>query len=231
MSSNARSSKKRKTSEAPSRQTKVIAKPTRPSRPMRGIPDELFVELVYADTKVLTSSAGLPTSNVYRLNSLFDPDFTGTGNQPVGFDNYALLYGRYCVYEAMVECRVVNGNATAQMLVMRAKNNLTAITTNDGVLAAICDKNNCVSAMTTAAYDVVMLKKNFKLYDITGETRASYLTDDSYQAAVSTNPLETVGLEILGGQVGAAVSTVILAYVLRISYKVKFFDRINQGLS
>lgn len=229
MSANARSSKKRKTTESSA--TKVVAKPTRPSRPMRGIPDSLFVELVYADSKVLTSSAGVPTSNIYRLNSLFDPDYSGTGNQPVGFDNYALIYGRYVVYEANVECRIVNGNATAQMLVMRAKNNITSITTNDGVLAAICDKDNCVSAMTTAAYDVVTLKKNFKLYNITGETRASYLTDDSYQAAVSANPTETIGLEILGGQVGAAVSTVILAYVLRISFKVKFFDRVNQGLS
>lgn len=220
-------SKKRKLTKT----TRVLAKPTNVSHPMRGIPDSLFVELVYADTKVLTSSAGVPTSNVYRLNSLFDPDYTGTGNQPVGFDNYALIYGRYCVYAATVECTVVNGNATAQMVVMRAKNNLTSITTNDGVLAAICDKDNCVSSMTTAAYDTVKLKKTYKLNDVCGVTRSNYLSDDRYQSVVSSSPSETIGLEILGGQVGSAVSTVILAYIMRISFKVKFFDRVNQGLS
>lgn len=33
--------------------------------------------------------------NIYRLNSLYDPDLTGTGTQPMGFDQYAAFYTHY----------------------------------------------------------------------------------------------------------------------------------------
>ena len=31
------------------------------------------------------------------MNSLFDPDFTGTGHQPYYFDQFATIYQRYTV--------------------------------------------------------------------------------------------------------------------------------------
>ena len=52
-----------------------------------------------------------------RMNSLFDPDQTGTGHQPYYFDQFAALYNRYTVLGSKANCRVqfaAQCDATAQ---------------------------------------------------------------------------------------------------------------------
>ena len=60
-------------------------------RGLTGFPDQLVVKLKYTDQINLTNIVGYG-SYVYRMNSLFDPDLTGSGHQPLGFDQYAQLY-------------------------------------------------------------------------------------------------------------------------------------------
>lgn len=66
-------------------------------RGRESVPPFMLATLVYPFA--FTSSS--VTANVwywqFRINSLFDPDFTGTGSQPVGFDQWMALYDRYRV--------------------------------------------------------------------------------------------------------------------------------------
>lgn len=52
------------------------------------------VPLVYTGNYSL--SVGTPL-NIFRANSLYDPDYSGIGAQPQGFDEMCALYGRYLV--------------------------------------------------------------------------------------------------------------------------------------
>lgn len=74
-----------------------------------GFPDTYQTKLRYADTYDLTLD-GLTGLSQYQwaLNSLYDPDLTGTGAQPTYFDQLAEVYNNYRVYGAMVECTVFN---------------------------------------------------------------------------------------------------------------------------
>lgn len=45
----------------------------------------------------MVNPGGQFASYVFRGNSLFDPDFTGTGHQPYGFDQWNNFYERYTV--------------------------------------------------------------------------------------------------------------------------------------
>lgn len=74
-----------------------------------------FVQFVYNDIVSLSSStSGLAsTPYVFSLNGAYDPDVTGTGHQPRGFDQWMALYKRFKVYKADVEIRFsVPTNAT-----------------------------------------------------------------------------------------------------------------------
>lgn len=48
------------------------------------------------------------TSRLFRLNSLYDPDLSGLGTQPVGYDQWAAFYNKYRVVSTEVEIRVEN---------------------------------------------------------------------------------------------------------------------------
>lgn len=64
-------------------------------------------KLKYSDAFNLASDATLTSYTgsqyVFRLNSLYDPDLTGTGHQPYGFDQYAALFNRYKVDKVTVD--------------------------------------------------------------------------------------------------------------------------------
>lgn len=49
-------------------------------------------------------------TNVWRfnINSMWDPDYTGLGHQPMYFDNYAALYQKYQVKYAKITATVIN---------------------------------------------------------------------------------------------------------------------------
>ena len=57
-----------------------------------------------------TGSIGAGGSNKwsFSFNSLFDPDVTGTGAQPLFFDQYSLVYSRYNVHYAKCTATVIN---------------------------------------------------------------------------------------------------------------------------
>lgn len=53
--------------------------------------------LRYNDSTTLVPSGTTPSYNVYSLNGLFDPNISGTGHQPLGFDQLMLVYNHYVV--------------------------------------------------------------------------------------------------------------------------------------
>lgn len=62
-----------------------------------GFPQQLKVRLKYIDEYVMTSAAGSTVTQSFRMNSIQDPDFTGTGHQPYGHDQWSPLYNTYVV--------------------------------------------------------------------------------------------------------------------------------------
>lgn len=62
-----------------------------------GFPSVVRTKLRYVENIALSSVLGAVSSFAMRANSLYDPNQTGTGHQPMDFDNYASIYGRYVV--------------------------------------------------------------------------------------------------------------------------------------
>lgn len=92
--------KKRQTSDAFVRNIGLYEPTTVPlmwPRLQTGFPQQMKVRLKYVDEYVMTSTAGAVANQAFRMNSVFDPDFTGVGHQPYGFDQYASLYNVYTV--------------------------------------------------------------------------------------------------------------------------------------
>jgi len=56
-------------------------------------PDRIMVKLPYETTVQLTGA--ITVDHIMNTNSLFDPDRTGAGHQPMGFDTWSVIYNRY----------------------------------------------------------------------------------------------------------------------------------------
>jgi len=70
-----------------------------------GFPDQLKCTLKYRATE-LTFTGATPSAQVFRMNSLFDPDLTNTGHQPQEFDQLTAVYGQYCVVGSVLKSEV-----------------------------------------------------------------------------------------------------------------------------
>lgn len=55
------------------------------------------VKMVYNTTTTLALTSNSYVYHAFSANSLNDPDVTGTGHQPYGYDQMGLFFGRYCV--------------------------------------------------------------------------------------------------------------------------------------
>jgi hypothetical protein len=65
-------------------------------------PPKFKALLRYADSFLLVSTSGAVASYVFSCNGLYDPNITGTGHQPAGFDQMMLSYEHYTVTRARI---------------------------------------------------------------------------------------------------------------------------------
>lgn len=66
-------------------------------------PKTMYCELKYVQTCTLTPSTGSMGIHRFRANSIYDPDLTGTGHQPMFRDQMADLYNHYIVLGSTME--------------------------------------------------------------------------------------------------------------------------------
>lgn len=67
------------------------------------------VKLRYADSCTITPmDATAPYWYLYRANDMYDPDSSGTGHQPLGFDQYMAFYNHFTVVGSKIKVTPVN---------------------------------------------------------------------------------------------------------------------------
>lgn len=61
------------------------------------IPRTFTTKMKYSTIIQLNPGVGAPAYHTFSANSIYDPDVTGTGHQPKGFDELTALFDHYCV--------------------------------------------------------------------------------------------------------------------------------------
>lgn len=182
------------------------------------VPQRYITKMKYADF-VSTDVNG---QFYFNLNSVFDPNRTGTGHQPYGHDTLASLYNRYrvisCGYRIMP---ISSPQATApiQFACMPANEvllfgNVSELRENPRAKYVIQNPNAPQTVLSGKCY----------IPSLVGRTKAQYMADDRYQAQVGSSPNELAILNCVAANNFNDVVGSGLTFNIILEYTVEWFD-------
>ena len=96
------------------RLVRAVRQPSLTSIPL-GVPDTKWVRLKYVQETSIDTGLASINKIYFRANSLFDPDFTGVGHQPLHYDELNVPYDHYTVYGSKITVTVINVTGSAQV--------------------------------------------------------------------------------------------------------------------
>lgn len=175
---------------------------------VRPLGNVLPAKMQYVEAYTLNPGlAGAPVTQTFRLGSIFDPDFTGVGHQPLGHDQLSPLFERYQVWKVDYHIEFVNTDTSnPQICGYRiSDDSSTPAGTTDTFeqgdtewgllgLAGGTDKKVFTGSVTNA--------------DIHGVSYKQYMANDDYGANFGSNPSEDVFLHVLAGGLGTDTGAV-----------------------
>jgi len=81
--------------------------------PRQLIPNKTYKRLKYAEQISIDPGAGTAASYTFSANGAYDPNITGVGHQPLGFDQYVgVLYDHYNVMKSTITIKANTSGGT-----------------------------------------------------------------------------------------------------------------------
>lgn len=204
------------------------------SRSDMGFPDRLATKLVYADVVELAMTSGGASTWSFRLNSLFDPDYTGTGHQPMWHDQFSAVYRNYRVKGSKITAEflpataeVPGTNAFGPYVVAIIPSNQTTLTASS--VALISEDPNSTSAVIGPKLG----GRNYaKLTNTFSPQRDLGL--DPYEkdlsAVVSASPANEFYAHVIARDM-STTQTSRMTVRIKIEFQAEYFNRIEGVLS
>lgn len=168
--------------------------------------------LRYQDNFNLTSTSGAVSSYVFSCNGLYDPNITGTGHQPAGFDQMMLSYEHYCVIRSRI---LINFQAaTASVYPTVAVSQRAASTPNTVAQQNIEDGLIITERLhpVNVADSVVSMSMNANIAQFGGLVKILDNTD--YRGNIASNPTEQSYFHVQQWSLDANTSTVVCEVVI-----------------
>lgn len=161
-----------------------------------GLPKKCLVTHKYNEFVLLTSTAGIKQNYLYSCNGMFDPNITGTGHQPMYFDQFSALYDHYTVIGSRITVRLTPTAAGEDgFRVALFLNDDTTVTPDiSGIIEQSSGSHKLIPPGSNNTY---VLTKNWSAKKTFG---GSILGNDDLQGNATSNPVEQTYFSIsLGG--------------------------------
>jgi len=194
-----------------------------------GFPRLKRVVLAYGDEGVFTGATA--AVNEYRLNSLFDPDFTGIGNQPHFFDEWTAIYKRYLVTAVDLTITFSPGWNTSGSDRATGCGYYISNVTGSPPGSGLIENPGLAEELYVPNDKTVVVKRHIKLNEVVGLTMAEYKGANSRMYGKdTTNPQEIIRLWVRAARIGAGTN-VECPYKVQMQFHCEFSDMKNVAQS
>lgn len=217
---------RKKRQKRKSRLGRILSKyPARNPKWSQQLPAMLQTCLVYNDRYQLTSSVTKAVQH-FQINSIFDPDQTGVGQQPRAYDTLILQYDRYRVVACAWEITWTPETSSIPAV-------CTAVQLNSGAF------NNSVDYQEAAGSQTIVLghangqgSRTMKGVIDCASTRGmrSVRGEDTLQALFNATPADPINLGLCVESFDLS-STATVAVNVRLKMYVECFERNNPAAS
>jgi hypothetical protein len=197
------------------------------------LPSKVITRHTYCDGRSIANGSGTLGTWQLRLNSMYDPDLTYTGHQPMGFDQVSANYSRYLVHKVKVTIQAHftgNDGLTIPTMAFHPSNSASAF---NGLIGVVGEQARGEEFLLYAGYSPFKVSRTYNMWDLVGVSKSEYLGDWArFGADVSTNPVENICFQLSHGTssaVGTDISTVV--YRIRMDFVCEWSDRppLNQS--
>lgn len=196
----------------------------RETTPLFPVHKQINGQIYYDYAKTLSGGVGAVPTHFYSANGLYDPDATGTGHQPMGFDQMMALYEQFTTLRAHIKvtfasagehARVgiyLNPDTTAPGLPRLVENGLLVM----GVL------NGPATSNGQHAFKTLELACDIPGYF--GKTRQGILADPQMYGTIAANPGEQVYFAVCAWAGFDSSVDVAVGYDVTITYESVYWE-------
>lgn len=210
---------------APRRKMKLY-KPIGPPAYWRG-------KLKYIGERSYNASPGFLDSRLWALNSLYDPDQSGTGGQPYYFDELSALYTRYIVYACKVKVRCMVTTATPNYVPA----NVGIVPTSGNIVSwpadfiTACQKHGAKWKQLPAQQSArTELKAYYPIHKIYGIPKSMLRNELSFHAFTNANPVMLPFVYVLV-QNNDGFTAITIKLFVELTYYCKMYQPTNPDAS
>lgn len=197
---------------------------------LRVFPQRLETSLVYAEQFSLSSatlSSLFGTEKSFRLNDLFDPDFSGVGHQPFGFDQVKQFYKNFLVKRCDVEVTFSDPSSDGLYVCCMGKNNTDTATVVGSAISTQIEKQiSWVQPLNNTGSQRVTFRHTYDLPSMVGLTKPQYEASwAQYGAAVTSTPTVVPYFTVALADPSSPSSASSVKVTIKLTYHTQFFSR------
>jgi len=149
---------------------------------------------MYCEAIDLGTQSSAARSYLYAANGLYDPNISGTGHQPMGFDQMMTFYNHYCVLKATIKVQYSSEITTPQYEI-HAGLGVTRASSPSTNWSLVCEEGNLIEGLIggVSAGGGMPSPPFVNSVDIGKFQSVTYpLDDDTLKGTASANPSSLV---------------------------------------
>lgn len=179
-----------------------------------------------------TSLTGVAITNQYRLNTMYDPDITFTGHQPMQFDQVMAMYQNFIVYKAKVELTFTNPSVDGLWVGFKIRQFGDARDASGKTLDELQEMRDCPARpLNNTGSQVTKLAIMVPTHIPFGITKSQFWADEDFIGSAAADSVRQVILDVWALSLSSTGGADAVNYKINITYYAKFTNPLEVGQS